>query len=168
MMLSVFIFGLSIIITLIALLLTLIKRKKSLLKKEILIIIPLFIFLYFYTFNHNFNLFIKSNTFPAKKCKVEYSSLEPSGIIVYLPPKSVYLYRTPTKVYYSNCNYNQCINFFNKNLLLMKNSKKIKDYNYDNSTYKFYIILNNNKHFQIQIDKNDNNTVYYDIGTIDD
>lgn len=78
------------------------------------------------------------------------------------------MYKTPTKVYYSNYNYNQCINFFNKNLLLMKNSKKIKDYNYNNSTYTFYIILNNNKHFQIDIDKNDNNAVYYRIGTIDE
>lgn len=153
---SVYLFTFLIVIILIIMIVSFLKKKKHFIKNEMLIFIPLLVFIYFYLFNYNFFLLIRSNVLPEKKCTVEYNfNSNLTDVTIDLPPKSVFLFKTPTKVYYSKCTENQCINFFHESLTLMKSKTKIKDFNFDNSQNKYNIILNNNKHFEIFIIKNE-------------
>jgi len=106
-------------------------------KKLLIIIVPITIFLVFYFANYNFNLFIKSKIFSQQTYTVNYSNSK--KIDIPLPGNSVWLFKTPTDIYYSKYNINKCRGFFDSVLKDMKQDNKIKHYYY-NSDEKTYTI----------------------------
>jgi energy-coupling factor transporter transmembrane protein EcfT len=125
-----------IIISLIIILTTMIKGTRAL-KKLLIIIVPITILLVFYFWNYNFNLFIKSKVFPQHTYTVSY--LNSRKIDIPLPTNSVWLFKTPTDIYYSKHNVNKCREFFDSVLTDMKQNNKIRKYSY-NKEQKIYTI----------------------------
>ena len=98
---------------------------------------PITIFLVFYFANYNFNIFVKSNVFSQQTYTVNY--LNSKKIDIPLPGNSVWLFKTPTDIYYSKYNIDKCQGFFDSVLKDMKQDNKIKNYYY-NSEEKTYTI----------------------------
>ncbi|WP_052221354.1 hypothetical protein [Clostridium homopropionicum] len=69
--------------------------------KLIILTLITFLLLFYFT-NHHFNIFIKSKLFSQHTHNVIYSDSKRMDIP--LPPNSVWLFKTPTDVYYSKYN----------------------------------------------------------------
>lgn len=94
----------AIIIISLIIILTAMTKGTKVLKKLLIIIVSITIFLAFYYWNYNFNLFIKSKAFSQHTYTVSY--LNSRKIDILLPANSVWLFKTPTDIYYSNHNVN--------------------------------------------------------------
>lgn len=156
-MARIFLFFFFIIIASILIIVTIFKNKKSLLIKEIVAMIIFLTFFYYYCFNSEFYILVRSNVFPQNKCVIyDYNNLmEHKKISINLPPNSVFLFRSPESVFYSKCNQNKCIKFFNKDLNIMKKNNLIKSYSYNEKLEEFDVLINNQVGFTIKLIKHD-------------
>lgn len=137
-----------VIISLIIILTAMIKGTKAL-KKLLIIIVPITIFLAFYFWNYNFNLFIKSKVFSQHTYTVSY--LNSRKIDIPLPVNSVWLFKTPTDIYYSNQNVNKCREFFDSVLTDMKQNNKIRNYYYNNEQKIYTIEIDGGANIKINL-----------------
>ena len=119
------------------------------LKKLLISITTIIFFLLFYLFNHNFNIFIKSNIFPEHTHTIIYPNSE--KINIPLPANSVWLFKTPTDIYYSKYDVNKCKEFFDSVLNDMKHDRKIKRYYYANDQKIYTIEIEGNPNIEINL-----------------
>ncbi|MGV8984400.1 hypothetical protein [Clostridium sp.] len=75
-------------------------------KKLLIIIVPITLFLTFYFWNYDFNIFIRSKGFSQHNHIVSY--LDSREIDIPLPANSVWLFETPHDIYYSEYDVNKC------------------------------------------------------------
>jgi hypothetical protein len=137
-----------VIINLIIILTAVIKGTKAL-KKLLIIIVPITIFLAFYFWNYEFNIFIKSKGFSKHNHIVSY--LDSREIAIPLPANSVWLFETPNNIYYSKYDVNKCRKFFDSVLKGMKQNNKIMNYYYDNDQKTYTIEIEGESNIKINL-----------------
>ena len=81
---------------------------------------------------------------------------------IHLPPKSVWLFKTPADVYYSKYDMNKCREFFDSTLKDMKKENKIKNYSYDSRNNTFTIEIDGIPNIKINLFE-DNDTIRFEI-----
>jgi len=137
-----------IIISLIIILTAMVMGRKAL-KRLLTIIVPITILLAVYFWNYNFNLFIKSKVFSQHTYTVNYSNSK--KIDIPLPDGSVWLFKTPTDIYYSKYDVNECKEFFDSVLKEMKEDNKIRKYYYNNDQKTYTIEIENGFNININL-----------------
>lgn len=159
MQLSLILYSISaIIIISIILILLALKKDIKILKTSLIIIAPIMLFLVCYLGNHNFNVFIKSKLFSQQTHTVIYSGSKKMDIP--LPPNSVWLFKTPTDVYYSKYNADKCKDFFHSVLMDMNHNHKIKNYFYDSNENAFIIEVEGEANVKIDLIGDSDNRRY--------
>jgi hypothetical protein len=136
------------IVSIIIIYTAIIKRKKEL-KQLLIIIVPITIFLTLYFWNYDFNIFIKSKIFSQNTHFVVY--LDSREIGIPLPANSVWLFKTPTDIYYSKYDVNKCMKFFDSVLKDMKQNNKIRNYYYDNDQKTYTIEIEGEFNIKINL-----------------
>ncbi|MTI67368.1 MAG: hypothetical protein FH753_12340 [Firmicutes bacterium] len=148
---SIFYFVFMGIVILLILLLTILSINKKILKYEIIVFIPLIIFSSFYFFNQEFQLDIKSYLSPNKEHTVFYNN---EKLKIKLPDKTVWLFKTPTDVYYSKYSVKYCKKYFENNLNNLKKAKKISNYTYNNKESCYIVTIKPKIIFKINFIEN--------------
>lgn len=136
------------IINLIVILTAVLSGEKAF-KKLLIVIVPLTIFLVLYLSNYDFNIITKSNVFSHHTYTVTY--LDSTKVDIPLPPNSVWLFKTPTDIYYSKYDVNKCRGFFNSVLKEMKQDNKISNYYYDNDQKTYTIEIKGDPNIKINL-----------------